>query len=163
MRLTVIAAACTACCLLTGCEERLSRENTNMQIDQGLVNVLNNIGLENAIIAQHTLYPYHFVYDGEKLNGLGERDFAVLVRHFREHAGVLNIRHGGVSAELYKARVVWIAEMLRKAGIASDRVRVSDGMPGGAGVSSERMLMILSKEADGSIESAMSDDGRITQ
>ncbi len=78
-------AICLACGLLSGCQENRETAGPTKNLDMELVRTLNNIGVENAIIAQHTLYPYHFVADGETLNDLGQRDFAVLARHYAEH------------------------------------------------------------------------------
>jgi len=119
--------------------------------------------VENAIIAQHTLYPYHFVPDGERLNELGRRDFSVLARHFAEHTGSLNIRRGKTPAELYEARVSFVIESLKEAGIGTGRVRISDHMPGGSGMPSERVVTILQKTAEGSRTLRTSDSGTITQ
>jgi hypothetical protein len=164
MRLTVVAVACSMCCLLAGCEERQREEKTSRAIDIELVNALNNIGLESAIITEHTLYPYHFVPDGQELNHLGERDLAVLAAHLRTHPGVLNVRHGAVPPELYAARVLRVVEQLKRAGVAADRVKISDEMPGGMGMSSERVVMILTEGAAGTKrEPPVVEERRITQ
>ncbi len=145
MRISGVVAICLVGGLLSGCEED-ARTAADRRLDQELVRTLNNIGVENAIITQHTLYPYHFVVDGEKLNDLGQRDFAVLARHFTEHPGLLNIRQGeGISADLYKARVAFVTSRLKDAGIDPARVSISDGIPGGPGVPSEQVVTILRK------------------
>lgn len=153
MRTSGVVAICLACGLLGGCEED-ARTAADRRFDTEMVRTLNNIGVENAILTQHTLYPYHFVVDGEKLNDLGQRDFAVLARHFTEHPGLLNVRQGeGISPELYKARVAFVTSRLKDAGIDPARVSISDGMPGGAGLPSERVVTILRKSADPSARS----------
>lgn len=146
MRLFYIAAVCLMCGVLCGCEENMAADGAKADFNVELVNTINNIQVENAIIAQHTLYPYHFVADGEELNDLGERDFGVLAKHFKEHPGILNIRRGETSADLYEARVAGIMSGLKEAGIETNRMSVADGMPGGPGMSSERAVTIL-KEA----------------
>lgn len=148
MRTFGVVAICLVCGLLSGCEED-KRTAANRRFDTEMVRTLNNIGVENAIIAQHTLYPYHFVVDGEKLNDLGQRDFGVLARHFTEHPGLLNVRQGeGVSPELYKARVAYVTSRLKDAGIDPARVRISDGMPGGSGLPAEQVVTILRKPSE---------------
>jgi hypothetical protein len=133
---------------MAGCEED-ARTAGNKRFDTELVRTLNNIGVENAILAQHTLYPYHFVADGAALNELGQRDFAVLARHFTEYPGLLNVRAGdGISAELYQARVAYVTNRLKEAGVKPGRVSVSDGMPGGPGLRSEKVVTILQKSTD---------------
>lgn len=163
MRFTVVAVMSCAGCLVCGCQERTSREEASKRFDMELVNTLNNVGVEQAILAQHTLYPYHFVTDGEELNQLGQHDLDVLARHFRQYAGTLNIRPGEVPAQLYEARVVHVAERLKQAGVEADRVNIADGMPGGTGMSSERAVIILAATAGGSGRSRGYSGGRITQ
>lgn len=148
MRLFGIVVICFVCSLLTGCEENLSEGRSSRKLDSELVVTLNNISVENAIIAQHTLYPYHFVPDGERLNELGRRDFSVLARHFAEHTGSLNIRRGKTPADLYEARVSHVIESLKDASIETSRVRISDRMPGGSGMPSEHVVTILQKTAE---------------
>jgi hypothetical protein len=142
------------CALASGCEED-ARVTANRRLDTELVRTLNNIGIENAILAQHTLYPYHFVVDGEQLNELGQRDFAVLARHFTEHPGLLNVRQGdGIAPELYKARIAYVTSRLKEAGIDPQRMSISDGMPGGSGMRSEQVVTILQKTREASPQSA---------
>ena len=148
MRLSGVAALCLVCGLMSGCEED-ARTAADKRFDNEMIRTLNNVGVENAIITQHTLYPYHFVPNGEALNELGQRDFAVLARHFAEHPGLLNIRQGdGISPELYKARVAAVTSRLKQAGIEPGRVSVTDGMPGGPGTPSERVVTILQKSEE---------------
>lgn len=150
MRTSGVVAICLVCGLMSGCEED-ARTAADRRLDQELIKTLNNVGVENAIITQHTLYPYHFVVDGEKLNDLGQRDFAVLARHFTEHPGLLNVRQGeGISPDLYKAHVAYVTSRLKDAGIDPARVSISDGMPGGPGLPSERVVTVLQKSADAS-------------
>jgi hypothetical protein len=137
-----------ACLLMVGCEQEQANQpvQDTRNLDVELVNAVNHVAVENAIIAQHTLYPYHFVADGEKLNDLGLKDFAVLARHFTEHPGILNIRRAETSTELYEARVAYVMSKLKEAGVETNRVSVSDGMPGGTGMPAERVVTILQRE-----------------
>jgi hypothetical protein len=150
MKLSNVLVACVVCGLLVGCEEEAQESKVTKNLDVELVNTLNNVGVENAIITQHTLYPYHFVPDGEKLNDLGQRDFAVLAKHFMEHPGVLNIRRGETNTQLYEARVAHVMSRLKETGVETSRVSVSDGMPGGPGMPSERVVTILQQESTAS-------------
>lgn len=163
MKLFGTVVICSVCTLLTGCHKSLSEGGSCRNLDSELVSTLNNISVENAIIAQHTLYPYHFVPDGERLYELGRRDFSVLARHFAEHTGSLNIRRGKAPADLYEARVSHVIESLKEAGIETSRVRISDRMPGGSGMPSERVVTILQKTAEGSRTLGAGSSGTITQ
>jgi hypothetical protein len=155
-----------ACLWMVGCESEQKPAQDTRNLDVELVNTINNVGVENAIITQHTLYPYHFVVDGEKLNDLGLRDFAVLAKHFTEHPGVLNIRRAETSTELYEARVAYVMNKLKEAGVETNRVSVSDGMPGGTGMPAERVVTILQREptrTSPSMRSGTTTTGMITR
>ncbi len=146
MRLCALWMVGLVCGVLAGCAEEATEGKANKNLDAELVTTLNNIGVENAIITQHTLYPYHFVTDGEKLNDLGQRDFAVLAKQYKEHPGLLNIRRGEASDALYEARVASVMAGLKEAGVETSRVSVSDAMPGGTGMPSERVVTILQRD-----------------
>lgn len=108
---------------------------------------LNDTAIQNAIIAQHTLYPYHFVTYSASLNELGEHDFCVLVDHYKKHPGPLNLRRGDAPPELHEARLQFISDRLAKAGINVGPIE--DGLPGGEGMLSEFVLMVLEKSYGG--------------
>jgi len=135
------------CVLMVGCGEYAKEakppELDKRQINAGLVNYYNDLAMQNAIISQHTLYPYHFVRNGAELNELGQRDLSILAGHFKENPGRLNVRRDSLSADIYNARVNLVLGRLKKAGVDARRISVSDGMPGGSGMTSERVLKIL--------------------
>ncbi|MHC4293133.1 MAG: hypothetical protein ACYSTX_02475 [Planctomycetota bacterium] len=129
---------------VASCEETAQKDSEMRLINTKLVTVYNDMAIENAIITQHTLYPYHFIQNSQELNELGFRDFGVLAGHFIENPGTLNVRQEhSVSDDLYERRVEYIREMLEEAGVDSDRIDIEDGMPGGSGLASERVLFIL--------------------
>lgn len=134
------------CILTIGCQETMKESPDKPLINRQLIHTYNDIALENAIISQHTLYPYHFVKNGAELNELGKRDLDVLIRHFTKLAGHLNIRKYHLSTELYEARIEFVHQRLLDAGINMDRISISDDMPGGSGIASESILVILSEE-----------------
>ena len=148
MRRYGVLAVCLICSLGVGCQENLHENQGDRNLDVELVNSLNNLGVDNAIIAQHTLYPYHFVANGEELNELGLRDLSVLARHFAEREGTLNIRRGEIAPELYEARVTFVIEELKKAGVDTGRMGIADGMPGGSGMPSEQVVTIMRKPGE---------------
>ncbi|MFH1371881.1 MAG: hypothetical protein ABII09_11440 [Planctomycetota bacterium] len=115
-------------------------------MNAGLITAFNDTAMENAIIAQHTLYPYHFVNNSDQLNELGRRDLAILSKHFKEHPGQLNMSGDGVNETLYQERITYIVGQLKKDGIDTSNIIISDGMPGGSGMASNDVLQI--KEAD---------------
>jgi hypothetical protein len=164
MRRYGVLAVCLVCSLGGGCQENLHESQGDRNLDVELVNTLNDLGVENAVVAQHTLYPYHFAANGEELNELGHRDLAVLARHFAKHEGTLNVRRGETAPELYEARLTYIIEELKNAGVDTGRMVIADGMPGGPGMPSERVVTIMKKAAEtsGSAQST-SYSGTITR
>lgn len=138
-----VAATILFCVLLVGCQESTMEGPNEHLVNSQLIDSYNETAIRNAVVAQHTLFAYHFVQNGPELNELGERDFAVLVRHFSKHGGHLNIRRHNSPVELYEARVNLVRQRLEDAGIGMERLSVSDGMPGGSGMASERVLAIL--------------------
>ncbi len=163
MKLLHAGIICLACVLLVGCEEQQAKKQTEKNLDVELVNTVNNIQVENAIIVQHTLYPYHFVTDGSSLNELGEKDLAVLAKHFKEYPGVLNVRKGDSSDELYKARIAQVQERLKEAGVPVDRMSICDGMPGGPGMPSERVVAPPQQRSRSSTGTSTGTSGMITR
>jgi hypothetical protein len=101
-------------------------EVTDIQI----VDTVRDSGVKAAIIAQHTLFPYHFETDGDMLNTLGERDLAVLAAHLRVHPGQINVPRGSMDAKMYDARVAHVNEALHAAGVNADNVKIVDAMGG---------------------------------
>jgi hypothetical protein len=149
MKLSTIIITVLLCVLIVGCEENVQKKPDNRLINSQLIKSYNDIAIQNAIVSQHTLFPYHFVADGAELNELGLRDLAALTSHFIKYPGHLNIRRGKTAAALYEARVNMVHEKLLEAGIDMKRISISDDMPGGSGITSERMLVILAQESQG--------------
>jgi hypothetical protein len=138
-----VAAMLLFCVVLTGCQESITKRPAENLVNSQLIDSYNETAIRNAVIAQHTLFAYHFVQDAPELNELGERDLAVLAQHFSTNGGHLNIRGHNTPLELYEARVNGVRERLAEAGIDTERLNISDGMPGGSRVASERVLIIL--------------------
>jgi len=147
MKLNMNTIIVLFCVLTLGCQETVEESPDRHLMNSRLINTYNDIALESAIISQHTVYPYHFVKNGAELNELGKRDLAVLIRHFWiKQAGHLNIRKYNIPAELYETRVESVHKRLQEAGINMDRISISDDMPGGSGITSESILIILAEE-----------------
>ena len=60
----------------------------------------------------------------------------------------LNVKRGGVSNELYSARKKTVRTYLSSHGVDTNLITLSDGMPGGDGMASEAVLLILT-DTDG--------------
>ena len=109
------------------------------EADTLFVNSISDTAVNNGIIAQHTLYPYHFMTGSAQLNDLGVRELAVLSDHFKTATGQLNVRKGDTGNELYQARLKTVTSALAAAGVKGENVVVKDGAAGGSGMSSERL------------------------
>ncbi|HEX5010070.1 MAG TPA: hypothetical protein VFY71_06695 [Planctomycetota bacterium] len=111
----------------------------------GAGDLLLGASMQRAIVVQSSLYPYHFVPDSAELNELGVNDLNVLAMHLRDHAGSLLISRGGASKELHEARVRAVLAALEESGVAKTQVAVHDGLPGGDGLPSGKVVDILKK------------------
>ena len=154
MKLSVMITMGSFIILAVGCQESMetSQDQDRHFVNSRLIGYYNDTAIENAIVSQHTLYPYHFVTNGAELNELGRRDLAVLTKSFMQHAGNLNIRRHNTPADLYMARVNSTLDLLQEAGIQMDRMSISDDMPGGSGMASERVLIISRQQDKGTPE-----------
>jgi len=150
MKLCNIIIISLSCILMVGCSETVQKSQNPYLKEGELVNSYNDIALQNAIISQHTLFPYHFVKNSAELNELGRRDFGVLVKHFTKNPGSLNIRRGDSPIDLYQARINLVLDGLKQAGIDTGQIHISDGMPGGSGMPSERVITILEESEEAS-------------
>jgi len=155
-RSLVVALAASA--VLSACGTTHPNPELEGRENMWVGEAFRNASLKNAIVAQHTLYPYHFVTGSAVLNDLGERDLDVLSVHFTEASGDLNVRRGQAAQALYEARVKAVLDHLAAAGVPTNSVAIKDGLPGGDGISSERVIVIL-KEKMSKDENAFGDIG----
>jgi hypothetical protein len=143
-----LAMALVGAVVLCGCQEQQAKSPTvdESQVNRKIVDTYSDLMIQNAIIAQHTLYPYHFVNNSPLLNNLGERDMAVLIQHFMDNPGQLMIQQGGTDAVLYQSRAQTVYEKLLAGGIPDAKIKIVTGMPGGDGMQSNSMIQILETE-----------------
>lgn len=157
MKPTMITTLVLLCLLTVGCqEENMGKPPDERLMNSRIMDSYRNIAIQNAIISEHTIFPYHFVRDAAELSELGERDLAVLTAHLARSGGHLNIRQLDTPANLYEARVNLVHERLNGAGIDMARISISDGLPGGSGMPSERVLVILEQETSQSAAAEVS-------
>jgi len=123
----------------------LKREH---EINRWMLETLQSESVENAIISQHTLYAYHFVQGSATLNEIGRSDLAVLAGHYRRVPGDLNVRRGDAPDDLYAARIETVRSVLRQWGVEVDRVGIGEGLPGGDGYPSDRVLLGIQRDKE---------------
>lgn len=92
----------------------------------------------NAVIAGRTIYPHHFVEGTASLNARGERSLNILAKHFKDHAGTLNVRQAETDDGLYQKRLQAVRDALVSRGVDVDNVTLADGSAGGDGITSEQ-------------------------
>ena len=133
--------------LAAGCEP----DPQAVKLDRQLVTTYGDESVSNAVLVQHTVYPYHFEIGGADLNTLGEKDLTVLAGHFVKYPGPLNVRRGPEVKALYRARVDTVKQFLLDAGVDGRRVNISDDLAGGDGLTSNEVVIIVN-EAYGATE-----------
>jgi len=139
-----------------GCQEpQVGPTVDTSQVNRKVVDTYSDLAIQNAIITQHTLYPYHFKNNSAQLNGLGQQDLSVLVRHFKENPGKINVQQGSTDSILYQSRIQTVYEMLLQGGVSDGQIQIVSGMPGGDGMPSNSMIEIL--EVDKTADMSQSD------
>ena len=86
----------------------------------------------------------------------------MLSYHFVSYPGPLNVRKGDTPEVLYKARVKAVVDAMTNAGVKPDRIKVTDGLPGGDGLSSDRVVQIMEKmksDSAGTATNSQTTDG----
>jgi uncharacterized membrane protein YgcG len=134
--------------LAAGCQYPPQREVERADANRWIARSVQDTAINNAIVRQHTLFPYHFIPNAPDLNDLGRRDLEVLADHFKSYPGTLNVRKGPESEELYRARVDFVRKQLARAGVDCERVPMEDGFAGGEGMRSEWVLKVLERRAE---------------
>ena len=120
---------------------RESDREFNVAIVEGYYNKMVDAG----VVREQMIYPYHFLVNSATFTELGRRDMDILAKHYVMYPGHLGVRKGDETKELYDARVQVVLDSLKVAGVRMDRVSVSDGMPGGDGITSDRVILIQKK------------------
>jgi hypothetical protein len=147
-RVVRVGAAGLLLLAMAACHHAKPRLQDSRELDDWFVTTGREAGVRQAIIAEHTLYDYHFVPDSARLNDLGQHDLCVLSEHFAQCPGALNVRQGRVSDALYRERLDTVRTELVKAGVNAERITLAGGLPGGPGLPGTRILYIMEKLAD---------------
>ena len=143
LSLLPVVFAAAACQETDPDDERQRLSNTWM------MDTLRGESIDSAILAQQTLYPYHFRPDGKELNDLGRSDLRVLADHYRRTPGVLNMPRRQTPEALYAARVEEVLALLDSAGVDVALMSVEDGMAGGDGSDAARVQTVLERDREG--------------
>lgn len=152
MRSLKTALLATTAVILFGCsaaDKEIGVER-NALLNASLIESLQRTQIDNAIIRQQAMFPYHFVAHSAELNGLGRRDALILARHYASHPGKLYLHAGDADDRLYERRAEALRDFLAGNGVDPQRIEISgDAMPGGNGADAARVLFILEAERAG--------------
>lgn len=149
---TTCFVACVATALAaTACQRHQAAMEppSNAPLNAAMIDLYRAEAIENAIVRQHTIYPYLFVQGSDELNDLGRRDLRVLARHFRKASGVLNVRRGDADEQLQAARIAAVRAVLDDHRVDPQRVTIADDQPGGDGLDAQSVLRILEQRRPG--------------
>ena len=149
MKETFVTISLVCGILICGCSPQTEKPMQSAvdrdQVNRAILDTYSDLAIQNAIITQHTIYPYHFVNNSAELNVIGTRDLSVLIEHFLQNPGGIAVQKGVVDDILYQSRAQLVYEKLLEAGIPQDKINITDGMPGGDGMASGTVIEILEK------------------
>jgi hypothetical protein len=131
------------------------------KVNKATLAIYSDMAIQNAVITQHTLYPYHFINNSADLNPIGRRDLSILIEHYKQNPGTLIVRRDPINRQLNQSRTQLVHEKLLQAGIAQDTIKITDGMPGGDGMPSSSVIEIL-KEGSSGLQPGLSDNSAQT-
>ena len=137
MKSSLVLSAAMLLALVAGCRGQRSAMNN----PEGAHNLWVNEWYQEqsqdaAVIRQAAVFPGQFVTGTARLTGTGARDLDILITHYGEYGGAISVRRGGVSDELYAARVTAVSNAFLEAGVPEGFVTFGDQQPGGAGLPS---------------------------
>ena len=149
-RFIMIAAVVSAA--MIGCRNR-SEEQLAQQgaMNEAAIRLIMDEAARNAVVAEHTIYSHHFVPNDVVLNELGERQVDTLAEAYRAAPGPLNVARGDSSDAQYRGRVQTVLRRLAQGGVNTDRIKVTQGLPGGEGMSSARAAELVEQRPGGVI------------
>jgi len=106
-------------CLLLGaaCGCNSGATARTADVHAWMVESYNTDAVTQAVVAQHTLYPYDFIDDAAVLNDLGQQHLDILARHFHDYPGTLNLRQDDTPHPLYLQRVAAVSEAMTTNGL----------------------------------------------
>jgi hypothetical protein len=149
MNLTRVLAAVILMAVVVGCCEDPYVDQNALMLDRATIEAARMEPIDQAIITQHTLYPYHFAEGKDTLMPLGCHDLQVLVDHYRDQGVAMNVQRGGASQELYDARVRTVAKFIADVGVPEGRIQITQGLPDGPGLAGYWVVKIMAKQEPG--------------
>src|SRR5215218_5485431 len=151
LRLLPLAAAAA---LAAGCssgpkpakEQNIVQVPPERTLNENIVEMSFAQQIHDGAVAGRTIYPHHFVPDCGELNLIGERQLEALLPACVSGPLEINVMRGDVSDQIYAARLESVRARFIAAGVATDRIAFADKMPGGDGISSERVVRLAAQQ-----------------
>jgi hypothetical protein len=102
--------------------------------------------MRNGAAVGRTIYPHHFVVGDAALTLVGQRHFNALLPRSDIDQVRVSVPRGDASDALYQARLDGLRRRFIEAGYDEERFALVDALPGGDGISSDRVLLLAAKE-----------------
>jgi hypothetical protein len=161
--ISLSAAGCTRTTVDRDFKPRGPLSEAHEPINRAIIEGYRTQQVDNGIIRQRALYPYHFDQDTAVLNSLGMRAVHVLSHHFKTTSGTLSVRAGDAPDELYQARLEEVRRRMADAGVDLARITIADALPGGDGISSDQIVIINERLKESTSLSSKSDESQSTK
>ena len=141
-----LAMSLAAAALLSGCAGKQGgladvewNDQARRDTNAWMIRTYQGQQVENAITRQHTIWAHHFVQGTTSLTPRAERDLGILRDHYLRHdGGVLTVRRGDASDELFEARLAVLDSWLSDEGVRMASVTVEHDLYTGDGKRSTR-------------------------
>lgn len=96
--------------------------------------------VDNAMLEDLSLASIHFVPHSAELNGLGARRLERYAKLLAVYGGGIRYTSGQGQEKLTEPRLASIRSYLATTSIASDRIKVTEDIPGGVGISAKEAI-----------------------
>jgi len=140
--------------LVTGHADVRGTEEYNQQLGarraDAVRRYLLSTGIENSRIWILSRGELDAVAPATDVPGMqNDRNAQFVVAEVEGYPLKLSVRRGNASEQLYIARRTAVVNFLRNEGLDTNRITINDALPGGEGIASERVLLILNEQSDG--------------
>ena len=152
--LTTPLTAAAALVLALGCGSKPKQGPTEIYVPpEGTINKWTldasfEQQVRNGAARGRTIYPHHFVTGDAALTLVGQRHFNALLPRSDVDQARISVPRGDASDVLYQARLDELRRRFIDAGYDEGRFTLVDALPGGDGISSDRVILLAAREAE---------------
>ena len=139
--------------LALGCQSKPKEEPASVyvpseaEINKWTVDASLEQQVRNGAAKGRTIYPHHFVIGDAALTLVGQRHFNALLPRSDVDQARISVPRGDASDALYQARLAELRRRFIDAGYDEQRFALVDALPGGDGISSDRVILLAAQEA----------------